>query len=96
MAELPDDLSVNNMRQSQIKTGRPRAERLSDEDVAFVKAQIAESNESGTFIAAQFHREVYDEVGSGAYKGFRLPGDVDSVKSAFDRAFKPDLSLIHI
>ncbi|MEI6394111.1 MAG: tetratricopeptide repeat protein [Verrucomicrobiota bacterium] len=95
MAELPDDLSVNNMRQSQIKTGRPRAERLSDEDVAFVKAQIAESNESGTFIAAQFHREVYDEAGSGAYKGFRLPGDVDSVKSAFARAFKPDSKKRH-
>ncbi len=95
MAELPGGLSVNNMRQSQIKTGRPREERLSDEDVAFVKAQIAESNESGTFIAAQFHREVYDEAGSGAYKGFRLPGDVDSVKSAFARAFKPDSKKRH-
>lgn len=78
------------MRLRQPKTGRPREERLADEDVAYIKAQVAQTNESRMFVAAQFHREVYDEAVNGTYKGLRLPGDVDSVKSAFARAFKPD------
>lgn len=78
------------MQKRAKKSGRPRLDRLSDEDVAYIKAQVAQSNASRIFVAAQFHREVHAEAASGNYKGLRLPSDVETVKSAFDGAFKPD------
>lgn len=82
--------SMARQQQTAQKFGRPQLPRLEDEDIAFIKAEVAESNESKRFVAAQFHREIYEETTNGSYKGLPLPSDVESVKSAFDGAFKPN------
>jgi TolB-like protein/Tfp pilus assembly protein PilF len=74
------------------KSGRPPLPRLEDEDIAFIKAQVAQTNASKVFVAAQFHRELFEEAVAGGYSRFLLPGDVESVKSAFAGAFKSGLA----
>lgn len=74
------------------QSGRPRLPRLEDDDIAFIKAAVAAESASGFFVAAKFHEDVWQEACEGRYSGLSLPLNKRSVKSAFDRAFKPDKS----
>lgn len=77
------------MKKKIEKPGRPRKERLGDEDVAFIKQQILARFRSNfnTFYHAVFDM-VTDAKNGHKYLGLRQPNDVETVASAFKDAFQ--------
>ena len=67
--------------------GRPRSERLTKGDVAYLRGLIRQLNTSGTYSDSSFYADVFKEACSQKFHDFPQPSDIESVSSAFKHAF---------